>query len=302
MPHQRLDRSARFCSGVPYAATVGAIRPIDVGGSSPALGTTKRRLLGVVGPQVARRQAPPPSSLGPVDHGVAGVELAAAARPGWPRGGRAPRPRSRLWNTATLSEPTPHSHSTSLALARRGARSAARPLASSQIAGLLAEHDRDRAGARPSGTLIAGPLRDAGHGARPSSRGSHRPEAGAGSATVRCDPADERATVACPTRVGGQGDATCAVLEVDEVIGALRRHRRAATTCRSPSSAGEICGLIGPNGAGKTTLFNVVSRIYQPTTRRDRASTARTSSMSRPTASPASASPARSRTSPCSPP
>ena len=29
--------------------------------------------------------------------------------------------------------------------------------------------------------------------------------------------------------------------------------------------AGEICGLIGPTGAGKTTLFNVVSRIYQPT-------------------------------------
>jgi branched-chain amino acid transport system ATP-binding protein len=28
---------------------------------------------------------------------------------------------------------------------------------------------------------------------------------------------------------------------------------------------GEICGLIGPNGAGKTTLFNVVSRVYQPT-------------------------------------
>ncbi len=30
--------------------------------------------------------------------------------------------------------------------------------------------------------------------------------------------------------------------------------------------AGSICGLIGPNGAGKTTLFNVVSRIYDPTT------------------------------------
>ena len=29
---------------------------------------------------------------------------------------------------------------------------------------------------------------------------------------------------------------------------------------------GSICGLIGPNGAGKTTLFNVVSRIYDPTT------------------------------------
>ena len=27
----------------------------------------------------------------------------------------------------------------------------------------------------------------------------------------------------------------------------------------------QICGLIGPNGAGKTTMFNVVSRIYQPT-------------------------------------
>ena len=29
--------------------------------------------------------------------------------------------------------------------------------------------------------------------------------------------------------------------------------------------SGEICGLIGPNGAGKTTLFNVISRIYDPT-------------------------------------
>ena len=28
---------------------------------------------------------------------------------------------------------------------------------------------------------------------------------------------------------------------------------------------GEICALIGPNGAGKTTLFNVVSRVYDPT-------------------------------------
>ena len=28
---------------------------------------------------------------------------------------------------------------------------------------------------------------------------------------------------------------------------------------------GLICGLIGPNGAGKTTMFNVLSRIYQPT-------------------------------------
>src|ERR1043165_7764154 len=28
---------------------------------------------------------------------------------------------------------------------------------------------------------------------------------------------------------------------------------------------GQICALIGPNGAGKTTLFNVVSRLYEPT-------------------------------------
>jgi len=27
---------------------------------------------------------------------------------------------------------------------------------------------------------------------------------------------------------------------------------------------GQVCGLIGPNGAGKTTMFNVVSRIYEP--------------------------------------
>jgi branched-chain amino acid transport system ATP-binding protein len=28
---------------------------------------------------------------------------------------------------------------------------------------------------------------------------------------------------------------------------------------------GQIAGLIGPNGAGKTTVFNVVSRLYEPT-------------------------------------
>ncbi len=30
----------------------------------------------------------------------------------------------------------------------------------------------------------------------------------------------------------------------------------------------EIVGLIGPNGAGKTTLFNLISRLYDPTTGR----------------------------------
>jgi branched-chain amino acid transport system ATP-binding protein len=28
---------------------------------------------------------------------------------------------------------------------------------------------------------------------------------------------------------------------------------------------GQILGLIGPNGAGKTTMFNVISRVYKPT-------------------------------------
>ncbi|NLM19894.1 MAG: ABC transporter ATP-binding protein [Clostridiaceae bacterium] len=27
----------------------------------------------------------------------------------------------------------------------------------------------------------------------------------------------------------------------------------------------EICGIIGPNGAGKTTIFNLLTKIYQPT-------------------------------------
>ena len=31
---------------------------------------------------------------------------------------------------------------------------------------------------------------------------------------------------------------------------------------------GQICALIGPNGAGKTTFFNVVSRVYDPTSGR----------------------------------
>lgn len=31
---------------------------------------------------------------------------------------------------------------------------------------------------------------------------------------------------------------------------------------------GQVCALIGPNGAGKTTFFNVVSRLYEPTSGR----------------------------------
>ena len=33
---------------------------------------------------------------------------------------------------------------------------------------------------------------------------------------------------------------------------------------------GLIGGLIGPNGAGKTTLFNVITRLYRPSSGRPR--------------------------------
>ena len=35
--------------------------------------------------------------------------------------------------------------------------------------------------------------------------------------------------------------------------------------------AGEFLGIIGPNGAGKTSLFNLLSGLYRPTARDDRA-------------------------------
>src|SRR5213082_1522366 len=30
--------------------------------------------------------------------------------------------------------------------------------------------------------------------------------------------------------------------------------------------AGKVVAIIGPNGAGKTTLFNVITRVYRPST------------------------------------
>ena len=63
---------------------------------------------------------------------------------------------------------------------------------------------------------------------------------------------------------------------------------------------GQICGLIGPNGAGKTTMFNVVSRIYDPTS--GACSFDGDDLLAVPAhGSPRSASPARSRTWRCCP-
>lgn len=55
------------------------------------------------------------------------------------------------------------------------------------------------------------------------------------------------------------------LLQVDEIsvrFGGIRALSDVSFTI----DEGSICGLIGPNGAGKTTMFNVISRIYDPTT------------------------------------
>ena len=63
---------------------------------------------------------------------------------------------------------------------------------------------------------------------------------------------------------------------------------------------GEILSIIGPNGAGKSSIFNLISRIYPPTSGKiffeDQDITAGAGL----TTSPGSASPAPSRTSNCS--
>ena len=112
-------RSAAACSGVPHVAMVGAMRPIEVGGSSPALRDGEASLLAVVRPQVAGRQAPPAERLRPVDHGVAGVELAALPGPRRLEPRRAPPPRSGRGRRRPSPDPSPHSASTSAPSVRR---------------------------------------------------------------------------------------------------------------------------------------------------------------------------------------
>ena len=63
---------------------------------------------------------------------------------------------------------------------------------------------------------------------------------------------------------------------------------------------GEVFTLIGPNGAGKTTVFNLISRIYTPTTGDIEFEGQRAHRSSRRTRSPRWASRAPSRTSSCS--
>ena len=93
-------------------------------------------------------------------------------------------------------------------------------------------------------------------------------------------------------------EASVTVLDVEEItvrFGGIIALDRASFSIEQ----GQICGLIGPNGAGKTTMFNVISRIYDPTSGSitfDGQGPAATRAR---TGSPSSASSARSRTSRC---
>jgi branched-chain amino acid transport system ATP-binding protein len=60
---------------------------------------------------------------------------------------------------------------------------------------------------------------------------------------------------------GGKIVALLQVRDVSVQFGGIT----ALTDVTFDIDAGSICGLIGPNGAGKTTMFNVISRIYDPT-------------------------------------
>jgi len=85
---------------------------------------------------------------------------------------------------------------------------------------------------------------------------------------------------------------------------ALRKEFRGFAAVRDVDlrvAEGSVHALVGPNGAGKTTLFNMLTGFL---TRRPGGSRSpgRTSRASRPSASPGSASPARSRSRPCSRP
>ena len=74
-------------------------------------------------------------------------------------------------------------------------------------------------------------------------------------------------TVAVREVPGDSGGEPVTLVDVQEVT--VRFGGIVALDCLTFGiETGHICGLIGPNGAGKTTMFNVVSRIYEPTSGR----------------------------------
>ena len=92
------------------------------------------------------------------------------------------------------------------------------------------------------------------------------------------------------------------LLEVDDVTLALRRRDRPRRASASTSQPGELFAVIGPNGAGKTSIFNCLTGVYRPAARA-RSTLDGHELIGAPARrrSPSSASPARSRTSACSP-
>jgi len=61
-----------------------------------------------------------------------------------------------------------------------------------------------------------------------------------------------------------------ALLKVDN-LGITFGGLRALDDVRIEIHPNEIIGLIGPNGAGKTTVFNLLTSVYAPFCRLDRA-------------------------------
>ena len=247
-----------FCSSVPNAAMVVAMSPIDVGGSSPADGTSKRDSSARNARTYELGRPRPPSATGHVEHRVAGVELEALP----PLAGEQTALLLVLADVVehgdVVASLTPHHRGVVLAV------------------GLVDPH---RAGCRVPRARRGPPCgRVRGRGVRSVLRRCSRPN------TVRASFSGRRTGLAtspvgdyCHTGYGGLGrtrdrsgggttgdEVGLSLLEVQDVT--VRFGGIVALDGLSfDIGEGQICGLIGPNGAGKTTMFNVVSRIYQPT-------------------------------------
>ena len=101
-----------------------------------------------------------------------------------------------------------------------------------------------------------------------------------------------------PIIAGQHADPGSVLLAVENVslsFGGVKAIRDVSFDIRK----GEIRAIIGPNGAGKTSMLNVINGFYHPQEGVITFKGQRRKDM-RPTSPPARASPARSRTSPCS--
>ncbi len=93
---------------------------------------------------------------------------------------------------------------------------------------------------------------------------------------------------------GRRGPASMSTLEIRNLCKSFAG-LKAVDDVSFSLATGEILGLIGPNGSGKTTLINVVTGLLPATSGTVLVDGVRDHAASRRTASPARASPARSR-------